>query len=86
MRNDGTTVVLKYCDLTSPVQLSELRFNWSKGGVAIRYGGRFSINHYGWLTIQNIGPSDSGVYLVNISNSQDSALHMIPLEVTSGKL
>ena len=89
MRTDGTTVVLKYCDLTLPVQLKELGFNWTKrskdGEVsAIRNRGRFSINLYGWLTIQNIGPFDSGEYQVNISNSQGSALHMIPLEVTTG--
>ena len=90
VRKDGTTVVLRYCDLTSPVQLSELNFDWtkrSKNGElsVIRYGGRFRVNHHGWLTIQSVGPSDSGVYLVNISNSQGSALHKIPLEVTSGK-
>ena len=91
VRNDGTTVILKHCDLTSPVQLKELGFTWTKKSKteelsAIVNGGRYSINHYGWLTIQSIAPSDSGVYQVNISNSQGSALHEIPLEVTSGKI
>ena len=72
------------------MELSELEFNWTKRSKdgelsTIRYGGRFSVNHYGWLTIQNIGPFDSGVYQVNISNHLGSALHKIPLEVTSGK-
>ena len=89
VRNDGTTVILKYCDLTLPVQLKELEFKWTKmskdGEVsAIKNGGRFIVNLYGWLIIQNIGPFDSGVYQVNISNSQGNALHRIPLEVTSG--
>ena len=78
----GSTVVLKYCDLTTPVQLSELEFQWSMGGVDvdIESGGRFSVNHYGWLTIENVQDSDFGVYEVSISNGEGSAVHTLTLE------
>ena len=78
--------MLRYCDLTSPVQLSELEFQWSKRGengglVEITPEGRFGVNHNGLLTIMNVQPSDSGVYQVNISNDQGSAQHTVQLEV-----
>ena len=47
----------------------------------IRPGGRFAVNHVGFLTIADIQPSDSGLYEVNISNSQGSALHTVQLRV-----
>ena len=76
----GSTVVLKYCDLTTPVQLSELKFQWSNGSVGIKFGGRLSVNHYGWLTIENVQDFDFGVYEVNISKGEDSAVHTVKLE------
>ena len=88
-RDEGQTVVLDHCGLTSPVQLSELDFQWSvQNGngewVNIRPGERFRVNHDGFLTIHNIQSSDSGLYRVNISNNQGSALHTIQLQVTPG--
>ena len=85
-RNEGETVVLQHCPITSPVQRSELHFQWSRRNgdrewVKIRRHGRFSINHDGFLTIANVRPSDSGLYQVNISNNQGYALHTIWFEV-----
>ena len=85
-RNEGYTVVLRHCGLTSPVQLLELCFQWSvQNGNGewemITPGRRFSVNHDGFLTISNIQPSDSGLYRVNISNDQGSALHRVRLQV-----
>ena len=81
--------MLRHCDLTSPVQLSELNFQWSKRRqngevVEIESAGKnskYSVNHEGLLTISNARPSDSGLYQVNISNNQGSALHTVQLEV-----
>ena len=78
--NVGTTVVLKHCDLTTPVPLSELSFQWKKNNNDIITGGRFSINQRGWLTIENIQESDFGTYRVNISNDEGSAVHTVNLE------
>ena len=80
--NIGTTVVLKHCDLTTPVPLSELAFQWSKNGVDIVTvpEGRFSINQHGWLTIRNVQSDDLGTYRVNISNDEGSAVHPVNLE------
>ena len=86
-RNEGATVVLRPCDITSPVQLSDLNFQWSKrrqNGDLNEIAGmnsKYSINHEGLLTLSNARPSDSGLYQVNISNSQGSALHTVQLEV-----
>ena len=82
----GTTVVLKYCGLTSPVELSDLDFQWSKrndGGelVDVEFGERVSVNHNGWLTIKNVQQSDLGVYQVNISNEMGNAVHTVQLEL-----
>ena len=76
----GTTVVLRYCDLTIPLAFSELEFQWSKDGVDITSVGRFSVNHRGSLTVRNIMESDLGSYRVNISNSEGSAVHTVKLE------
>ena len=81
--------MLRRCELTSPVQLSELDFQWSikKGNgewEMITPDGRFSMNHEGFLTIYNVRPSDSGLYRVNISNDWGSALHRVRLQVTPG--
>ena len=86
-RNEGDTVVLRRCELTSPVQLLELDFQWSvQNGNGewemITPDGRFRVNHDGFLTISNVRPSDSGLYQVNISNDQGSALHRVRLQVT----
>ena len=78
--NVGTTVVLKNCDLTTPVPLSELTFQWSKDGADIVPGGKFTINQHGWLTIKNVQNADLGIYRVNISNGEGSALHTVNLE------
>ena len=83
-RIEGQTIVLEHCPVTSPVQLSELHFQWSKDGEPIKIvpNGRFSVNHDGFLTVSNVQQSDSGLYQVNISNSQGYALHTVQLEVT----
>ena len=78
--------MLEHCQITSPVQPLELVYRWSKRSqngqlVEIRPGGRFAVNHDGFLTITDIQPSDSGLYEVNISNSQGSALHTVQLRV-----
>ena len=79
--NIGTTVVLKHCDLTTPVPLSELAFQWSKNGIDIvPEEGKFSINQHGWLTIRNVQSNDLGTYRVNISNDEGSAVHTVNLE------
>jgi hypothetical protein len=89
-RNEGDTVVLEHCEITSPVQLSELNFQWSiQNGngewteitPAMDGSGRFSVNHDGFLTISNVQPSDSGLYQVHISNDQGYALHTVRLQV-----
>lgn len=85
-QNEGSTVVLGYCDLTSPVRPSELQFEWrmrKENGelVDIRSDGRFEVSFDGLLTINDTRPSDSGLYQVNISNSLGSALHSIQLQV-----
>ena len=52
-------------------------------------GGRFEVHHDGVLTITETQESDSGLYTVNISNAQGSALHMVQLQVLApptGKL
>ena len=82
----GTTVVLKYCGLTSPVELSDLDFQWSKrndGGelVDVEFGERVSVNHNGWLTIKNVQQSDLGVYQANISNEMSNAVHTVQLDL-----
>ena len=82
----GTTVVLKYCDLTSPVELSDLSFEWSKRNereefVDVSLGERISINHNGWLTIKDLESADLGVYRVNISNEMDYSIHTVQLEL-----
>ena len=78
--------MLEYCTLTSPVQPSELTFQWSKQTqngerINIEDGMKYNISHDGFLTITNVQPSDSGVYLVNISNSQGFAIHAVQLRV-----
>ena len=78
--NVGTTVVLKHCDLTTPVPLSELSFQWSHNGADVVQGGKFSINQHGWLTIKNVQDNDLGIYRVNISNAEGSAVHTVNLE------
>ena len=80
--NVGTTVVLKHCDLTTPIPLSELSFQWSHNGADIMPGGKFSINQHGWLTIKNVQDNDLGIYRVNISNAEGSAVHTVNLEMT----
>jgi hypothetical protein len=79
--------VLEHCGFTSPVQLSELHFQWSvQNGngewTRVTPGGQFSVNHDGLLTISDVQPSDSGLYRVHISNDQGSALHSVRLQVT----
>ena len=86
-QDKGSTVVLGYCDLTSPVLPSELQFRWrvrKENGevVNISSEGRFEISLDGLLTIKDTLPSDSGLYQVNITNNYGSALHTVNLQVT----
>lgn len=85
----GNTVVVKYCDLTSALELSDLSFQWKKvdsnGQLAdVPLEGRFSVNHDGWLTIENLQTSDLGEYRVNILSEMGSALHTVQLELVRG--
>ena len=52
--------------------------------VEISSGERLSINHDGWLTIENVILSDLGTYQVNISNNMDFAIHTVHLELAVG--
>ena len=84
-----TTVLLKYCDLTSPVDLTDLEFQWSKTNengafVDVQLGGRFSVNHNGWLTIENVQQSDLGTYRVSVTNEMGRADHTVQLELVGG--
>jgi hypothetical protein len=86
-RNTTTTVVLKSCDLTSPVQPSNLNYAWLRNGAPLDLTGtHFTVNQYGLLTIKNISRSDLGVYQVSISNSFGSAVHTIKLVAESSVL
>ena len=80
-----TTVVLKSCDLTTPVQPSELTFTWTRNGTEVdtESEGRFSVNLYGWLTIESITSSDLGIYQVTISNDMGTAVHTVKLVTVS---
>ena len=86
-QDEGSTVVLGYCDLTSPVRPSELQFQRrvrKENGeiVDISSEGRFEVSLDGLLTINDTLPSDSGLYEVTISNNYGSALHSVHLQVT----
>ena len=79
--------MLSHCEITSPVELSDLQFQWSKmreNGEMTEIepdGMKYSLNHEGLLTIVKAQPSDSGMYQVNISNDLGYALHSFQLEV-----
>lgn len=88
--------MLKYCELTSPVELSDLTIHWKKVethngseelvDVPLEGQSRININYNGWLVIENVSQSDLGVYKVNISNEMGYALDTVLLklvEVTS---
>ena len=82
------TVVLQPCEITLPVQLPDVHFQWSKDGEPVVPYGRFQINQNGSLTINFLLLSDSGLYQVNISNTHGSALYIVRLSVltyTSGE-
>jgi hypothetical protein len=84
---EGSTVVLGYCDLTSPVHPSEFQFQWrvrKENGevVNISSEGRFEVSLDGLLTIKDTLPSDSGLYQVTITNNLGSALHSVHLQLT----
>ena len=86
-QDEGSTVVLGYCELTSPVLPSELQFRWrarKDNGemVNISSEGRFEVGLNGLLTIQDTLLSDSGLYQVNITNNYGSAVHSVNLQVT----
>lgn len=91
IRNLSETVVLKYCDLTFPVDLSDIYLTWNKinsDGRLTRVitGGRFSINYKGWLIIENVESSDLGTYRVKMINDRrdlgiPAAIHRVLLEV-----
>lgn len=80
-------LLLRPCEFTSPVQLSDLDFQWTKDGDPVEtiLGQRFMINHNGFLTISEVQTSDSGLYQVTISNSLDSAWHTVRLLVESSE-
>ena len=86
-REEGKNVVLGYCMLTSPVQLSELRYQWRKqreDGAMVEInstGTKYDVNLKGLLTIMNAQPSDSGRYEVSISNDQGTAVHEVHLQI-----
>ena len=85
-QDEGSTIVLGYCELTSPVRPSELQFRWrvrKENGevVNINSEGRFEVSVDGLLTINDTLPSDSGLYQVTITNNQGSALHSVHLQV-----
>ena len=83
-QTSSTTVVLKSCDLISPVQPLSLNYTWSRDGAPLDLTGtRFTVNQYGLLTIENITRADLGVYQVSISNIFGSALHSIKLVAAS---
>ena len=86
-QNEGSTVVLGYCDLTSPVRPLELQFQWrvrKENGEAVNISseGRFEVSLDGLLTINDTLPSDSGLYQITIINNYGSALHSVHLQVT----
>jgi hypothetical protein len=86
-QDEGSTVVLGYCDLTSPVRPSELQFQWrvrKENGEVLNIisEGRFDVSVDGLLIINDTLPSDSGLYQVTITNDQGSALHSIHLQVS----
>ena len=84
LKQTSTTVVLKSCDLTSPVQPSNLNYTWSRDGAPLDLTGtRFTVNQYGLLTIEDITHSDLGIYQVSISNAFGSAVHSIKLVAAS---
>ena len=86
-RRTSTTVVLKSCDLTSPVQPSNLNYTWSKDGAPLDLNEtQFAVNQFGLLTIENITRGDLGVYRVRISNAFGCALHTIKLVAASPAL
>ena len=85
-QDEGSTVILGYCDLTSPVRPSELQFQWrvrKENGetVNITSKGRFEVSLDGLLTIKDTLPSDSGLYQITITNKYGSALHSVHLQV-----
>ena len=85
-QDEGSTVVLGYCDLTSPLHPSEFQFQWrvrKENGevVNISSEGRFEVSLDGLLTIKDTLPSDSGLYQITITNKYGSALHSVHLQV-----
>ena len=84
-------MVLKYCDLTSPVELSDLSIEWNKRNergefVGVSLGERISINHNGWLTIKDLESADFRVYRVNISNEIGYSIQTVQLELPSSTI
>ena len=47
----------------------------------IEDGMKYNVNHEGFLIITNAQLSDSGIYLVKISNSHGFALHTVQLKM-----
>ena len=87
--SEGSTIGLAHCDITSPVQLADLTFQWRKDGEIIDLSKniettgtvKYYVAHTGYLYINNTAVSDSGTYEVDISNEWGSALHIIQLNV-----
>ena len=75
---DSTTVILKSCDLTSPVLPFGVTYTWTKNGATLTES-RFEVSQYGQLAIKNATRSDLGVYQVTISNKIGNAVHTVKL-------
>ena len=81
---EGSTIVLSHCDITSPVQLADLTYQWKKDGEIIDLEKtKYQVNHEGSLTINNAESADSGAYEVVISNDWGRAVHSVRLDITS---
>ena len=78
---EGSTVLLHYCNFTTPVEHTNLTFRWFKPEMA---GQRLKheVTHEGYLSINNAQESDSGIYFVEIQNEWGSTLHIVELMVT----
>ena len=84
---EGSKIVLSHCDITSPVQLADLTYEWRKNGEIIDLAAdeetKYQVNHKGYLTINSAESADSGAYEVVISNDWGRAVHSVQLDITS---
>ena len=84
--DEGSTVLLHFCDFTTPVELTNLTLRWKKDGEEIDIMAdqrmKYEITHEGYLSINNVQESDSGSYYVEIQNEWGSAVRLFQLIVT----